>query len=188
MNKRLTAKDELTTCINNNGIHTWAELIAFVKSLPYSRNANRTDLQLVITEKKGSCSSKHALLKKVADLNKIPNIQLILGMYKMDNNNTPKIGNVLLENSINYLPEAHCYLKINGKRSDVTTFQSDFEKLEKDIIQELEIEPEQVAQFKVDYHQNFLKNWISENDQNISFDALWKIREQCIANLAKKAG
>jgi len=185
-NSKLTSKDELTAIINNNGIQTWGELIEFVKSLPYGRNSNRTDFELVITEKKGSCSSKHSLLKKVANLNDIPNIKLILGIYKMNKTNTPNIGNVLIENSIDFIPEAHCYLKIDKKRIDITTFQSDFKKLEKDIIQELEIQPEQVAEFKVEYHKDFLKKWISENNIKLDFDEIWRIREKCIANLTEK--
>jgi len=183
---KLISKDELTTIIKDSGNETWNELIQFVKELPYGRNSNRTDFGLVVLEKKGSCSSKHALLKKVADLNGILNVKLILGIYKMNRQNTPNIGNVLLENDIEFLPEAHCYLKIDDKRTDITTNNSDFDKIERDILNELEIEPEQVAEFKVDYHKEFLKKWISENKIEKEFNEIWKIREKCIENLTKK--
>ena len=184
-NRKLTSKDELTFLIKKKGIHTWEEIVEFVKGLPYGRNTNRTDFGLVITQKKGSCSSKHAMLKKVADLNKIPNIKLILGIYRMSEKNTPKIGNALTENSIDFIPEAHCYLKIDNKRTDITTYQSDFIKIENDIISELEIEAEQVSEFKVEYHKGYLKNWISENNVERNFDEIWQIREQCIKNLTE---
>ena len=99
--------------------------------------------------------------------------------------NTPKIGTVLTENSIEFIPEAHCYLKIDGIRTDLTTEKSEFKRIEKDIIQEKEIEPEQVAEFKVDYHKNFVKGWIKESHSKYEFDQLWKIREKCIANLTE---
>lgn len=181
----LTSKDKITSLITSRGIHTWSALIEFVKVLPYGRNSNRKDLELVIIEEKGSCSSKHALLKKVADLNNIPNVKLILGMYKMDQKNTRGIGMVLDNNSINFIPEAHCYLKIGSVRKDVTFSTSNFEKVENDIISELEIEPEQVTDFKVNYHKAFLKNWIIENSIQKSFDEIWAIREQCIYNLTR---
>jgi hypothetical protein len=38
-------------------------LIEKVKNIPYGRNSNRTDFSLVISENKGTCSSKHAFLK-----------------------------------------------------------------------------------------------------------------------------
>lgn len=114
MNYQLTSEDKLTATIKNSGIESWNELIEFVKKLLYGRNSNRVDFGLVISEKKGSCSSKHAFLKKVADLNKVENVKLVLGIYKMNQLNTPNIGNVLIENSIDFIPEAHCYSAIGN--------------------------------------------------------------------------
>lgn len=182
---KLISKDELTELAKSNDINSWNELTGFVKKLPYGRNKNRNDLKLVLTEKKGSCSSKHALLKAIADLNSVPNIKLILGIYKMTQINTPKIGNVLLENNINFIPEAHCYLKIGEQRLDFTNKNSDIKKIETDIIQEIEIEPEQIAKFKVDYHKDFIKNWIIENNLLLDFKEIWSLRETCIENLSK---
>ena len=47
------------------------ELIDKIKNLPYGRNANRYDFTLVLSENKGTCSSKHAFLKDFADKNEI---------------------------------------------------------------------------------------------------------------------
>jgi hypothetical protein len=182
---KLNSEDKLTRIIKNNGIESWNELILLIQNLPYGRNKNRTDFSLVLLEKKGSCSSKHALLKKAADLNGIPNIKLILGIYKMNEANTPKIGRELTKNDLEYIPEAHCFLKINGVRLDLTTANSDIKNIEKDIIQEKEIQPEQVAQFKVDFHKSFLKQWIKKNNILFNFNELWHIREQCIFNLSE---
>ena len=184
MNYKLNNNDPLTVLIHSLGIKTWNDLIIHTKNLPYGRNNNRTDLTLVISEGKGSCSSKHAFLKKVADLNNIPNIKLILGMYKMNTINTPGIGTVMSDNDIQFIPEAHCYLSINNEKTDITSENADFSALTKDIIQEIEITSEQVALFKVSYHKEYLKSWIKENDIPFSFDELWTIREQCIANLS----
>lgn len=177
------ANDELTTLIKNKGIDNWGELLEFVRNLPYGRNKNRSDFSLVIKEGKGSCSAKHALLKKIADLNKFNEVKLILGMFKMNNLNTLKIGNVITENELSYIPEAHCYLKLNNQRIDVTGLNADTDNLQSEIIEEIEIEPEQVIAFKVDYHKKFLKKWIIENHLALDFDSVWAIREQCIKNL-----
>lgn len=182
---KLTSYDELTMLAKSNGIESWNALTSFVKDLPYGRNKNRTDLGLVITEKKGSCSSKHALLKKIADLNGVPNISLILGIYKMKPSNTPKIANVLIDNTIECIPEAHCYLKVDQIRVDFTTNDSEFKKIEEDIIQEKEIEPEQVSEFKVEYHKNYLKKWITESKIGLNFEEVWQIREKCIEKLSE---
>ncbi|GHC65411.1 hypothetical protein [Ulvibacter litoralis] len=179
----LSSKDKLTELVKKNGIKTWNELTDFIKNLPYGRNKNRIDFELVISEKKGTCSSKHAILKRIADLNNIPNINLIVGIYRMNQYNTPKIGNELKDHSIEFIPEAHCYLKINGKRIDLTTRTSEFKKIEKDIIQEKEIKPEQVAEYKIEYHKDYIKHWLINEKMKFSFDQIWKIREKCIENL-----
>lgn len=179
----LFSDDELTSLILQKNIRTWSEAVNFIKQLPYGRNSNRYDLSLVLKENRGTCSSKHAFLRKIAKLNHIDNVKLILGMYKMNHLNTPKIGNILQDHHLDFIPEAHCYLMINNEMFDVTTQNSDINNLKKYIIQEIEIEPEQVDIFKVEYHQSFIKDWLSNNKIDRSFDEIWDIREKCIRNL-----
>lgn len=161
------------------------ELINKVKNIPYGRNTNRYDFSLVLSENKGTCSSKHALLKDFADKNEIKNVKLYIGIFKMNEVNTPKLGDLLSKNSINYIPEAHCYLKINQIPVDATTSDSFYDKIKHDILEEIEIIPNQVSDFKVAYHKAFLKKWIEETNQNNTFEEIWKIREQCISKLSE---
>ena len=160
------------------------ELIDRVKNIPYGRNANRHNFSLVLSENKGTCSSKHAFLKDFADKNQIENVKLYIGIFKMNETNTPKIGNLLSINNLRFIPEAHCYLKVNNVPIDATTSESFYDKIKDEIIVEIEIEPVQVNEFKVQYHQEFIKKWKMENNINLSFDEIWKIREQCINNLS----
>ena len=160
-------------------------LIEKVKNIPYGRNANRYDFSLVLSENKGTCSSKHAFLKDFADKNEIENVKLYIGIFKMNETNTPKLGDLLSNNKIKYIPEAHCYLKINQVPVDVTTVDSFYDKIKQDIVEEIEITPNQVSDFKVSYHKAFLKNWIKETNQNNTFEEIWEIREQCISKLSE---
>lgn len=179
----LTSNDNLTELLKGKSIHNWSDLIDFIRQLPYGRNLNREDLSLVIKENKGTCSSKHAFLKKVADLNNVKNVKLILGIYKMNYLNTPKIGSLITDNGLEYIPEAHCYLKLNNQRIDITNNNSNFDNIKNDILVEVEIAPEQVNTFKVEYHKVYLNNWIKENQISIDFERIWQIREQCIKEL-----
>ena len=160
-------------------------LIEKVKNIPYGRNANRYDFSLVLSENKGTCSSKHAFLKDFADKNEIENVKLYIGIFKMNETNTPKLGDLLSNNKIKYIPEAHCYLKINQVPVDVTTVDSFYDKIKQDIVEEIAITPNQVSDFKVTYHKAFLKNWIKETNQNNTFEEIWEIREQCISKLSQ---
>ena len=161
------------------------ELIDKVKNLPYGRNTNRYDFSLVLSENKGTCSSKHAFLKDFADKNKIENVKLYIGIFKMNEVNTPKLGDLLTKNNINYIPEAHCYLKINQIPVDATTSDSFYDKIKQDIMEEIEILTNQVSDFKVEYHKAFLKKWIKETYQNNTFEEIWRIREECISKLSE---
>lgn len=180
---KLISSSPISALLNQLGISSWDDLTEIVKHLPYGRNSNRHDLQLVITEKKGTCSSKHALLKQLADENKIPNVELVLGMYKMNATNTPKIGKELEKQGLEYIPEAHCYLLIENQRKDFTSPTSNFARIAHYILEETFITPAQVAEYKVQYHQTYLKQWIKKTGSRFTFDEIWKIREQCIRNL-----
>lgn len=177
------SQDKLTTLIKDQQIYNWSDLIEFIRNLPYGRNSNREDLTLVIKENKGTCSSKHALLKKVAELNNFENVKLILGIYKMNNLNTPKIGNILLENGLAYIPEAHCYLELNNQRIDITTGKSDIENIMNYLVEETEIEPDQVSKYKVEYHKKYMQDWLLETNISLGIENVWEIREQCIKKL-----
>ncbi len=164
-------------------LENWEGLTQFVRELPYGRNANRHDLGLVLTEQKGTCSSKHALLKAIADENNF-DVKLLLGIYKMNHINTPGIGNHLIDNHLEFIPEAHCYLEIAGKKFDYTTTNSSIERIQNYILEELEIQPNQVSEFKVELHKKYIKKWAVSKQLTISFEELWEIREHCIKNLS----
>lgn len=182
---KIIANNQLSKLANKLGLYDSEALIRFIQKTPYGRTSNRTDISLVFIESRGTCSSKHALIKAIATENNIQDLDLVIGMYKMSETNTPKIGHVLSENGLSYIPEAHCYLKYNNQPIDITTNNSDFEIIKNAIIEEILIQPNQIGTFKVEYHKEFMKNWLSENELSFSFNKLWSIREQCIRNLSK---
>ena len=184
MDYKLTSTEPLTQLLSSKEIFSWNEAIKFIQNIPYGRNSSRTDFSLVVTENKGTCSSKHALLKEIAIQNHIPNVQLIIGLYKMNQQNTPKIGSILSDNQLTFIPEAHCYLKINDGYLDITSKEVEFDAIKNVILEEIEIEPYQVGDFKIEYHQNYLNDWMSKNEISFSFDQIWKIRENCIENIS----
>ena len=103
-----------TLCINE-GFHDFESISSYLKSLPYGRNSDTSNFKLVLTEKKGTCTSKHALLKEIAIENNQDTVKLLVGVHKMTNKNTPGIESLLNKYNLNYLPQAHTYLKINDE-------------------------------------------------------------------------
>ncbi len=165
------------------GVNSFSEAMNFVKELPYGRNSNRSDFSLVLKENKGTCSSKHALLKSLADENQHFEVRLMLGIFKMNGINTPKVKSILEKHHMDYIPEAHNYLKINGEIFDCTTQNSSEINFVNDLIEEREILPEDVSELKIEIHQDFLKNWCKKN--KLDFEEIWTIREECIVVLSQ---
>jgi hypothetical protein len=173
-----------TKCINK-GLHAFSDAAKFIKVLPYGRNANKLNLATVFTDNRGTCSTKHALLKLLAKENGFNGLQLIMGLFKMNGQNTPKIAERISGNGLNYIPEAHCYLKYGNEIMDFTKWNASPGDFVNDLIEEIEITPEQITDFKVDYHKNYLDKWLNENIEiDFTLEELWKIREACIQDLS----
>lgn len=182
----LKSDDELTTQIIEAGIVTWNDLVRSVQNFHYARNANRCDLALVWKERKGTCSSKHAFLKHISELNNIPDVKLILAFYKMDGQNTPGVGNILEAYSLPFIPEAHCYLTVHNEVLDITKTTSDFSVYSNAIIATREITPADVIENKITWHRQFIAKWLEECQLEMTLDKVWSIRERCIQALEQQ--
>ncbi len=175
---------EISKIFLDHKISTFHEAANFVRNLPYRRNKNKFDLTSVFTDNCGTCSTKHALLKKLADENSQAELQLITGLFRMNSINTPKISAILDHSKLDYIPEAHNYLKWQNQILDFTTKSSKPFDFENDLIEEIEIQPEQIVDFKVAYHREYLTQWLIKQKLNLTLDQLWSIREHCIASLS----
>jgi hypothetical protein len=136
-----------------------------------------------VSEGKGTCTTKHALLAELAQEQNI-DVQLALGIFEMNERNTPGVGQVLTKYGLTYIPEAHCYLRYRGERIDVTGLQSGAEPIER-LLYEEPITVQQIGTYKIDLHKRFLRDWIAgtETIRGRSLEEMWCIREECIAAL-----
>lgn len=105
----------------------------------------------------------------------------MLGIFKMKGSYNKKLIPVLEKYGLNEMPEAHNYLRINGEIKDFTTNKSSAEDFRNDLVKEIEINPDQITDFKVEYHRNFLKDYLSNNPEiPYTLEEFWTIREECI--------
>ena len=182
--KTFIRKGHMSRLALDAGLSNLEMCMSYLRALPYSRNSNRTDLGLVFTEGKGTCSSKHAALKAIALEQEIHAVQLILCLYKMSADNTPGIGTHIRDANLEYLPEAHCYLDIDGEKLDLTSTSASLARIENDILHEEIIKPDQVGTYKVTAHKKFVQDWLASEHIEKSFEEVWSIRESCIASLS----
>lgn len=184
MNFQITIPGEVSDQFIDQGVYNFEMAIEFVRALEYGRTSNNPDYTLVLKEKKGTCSSKHALLAALAREQNQTDIKLVIAIYWMTEANTKGIGSHLSENGLTYLPEAHCYLKVGRKVVDVSFSDSDFNIIGTEIHAEELIEPEQIGSYKINFHKRYLENWIKGEKLSKSLEQVWEIREKCIKNLS----
>ncbi len=182
-NFTIDAVGEVPALFRERGFTDFAGAAAYISRLPYRRNRDKTQPATVLAEHCGTCSTKHALLYALAAEHGRREVVLMLGIFKMKADSTPRISATLRRHGLDYIPEAHNYLRIHGEIADYTW--PDAPDFSKDLLIEQEILPAQITDFKVDFHQAFLRSWLRENPAvPYTPEALWVIREQCIRDLA----
>lgn len=160
---------------------TFEEACYYVKNMPYKRNYNKENIYAIIEDNGGTCSTKHAYLKRISDEFSIKNVQLMLGIFMMNAKNTSKIKFVLEKYNIKEMPEAHNYLRVESKILDCTRKNSSEKDFISELAEEIEINPNQITDFKVQFHQEFLQKYLSQHPEiQYSLEKFWKIREECI--------
>jgi len=157
----------------------------FVSRLPYGRNTIVSDPLIVMRERRGTCSTKHALLRRLAREQGL-DVTLVLGIYEMNERNTPGVGPILKRHELATLPEAQCYLRFRGNRIDVTrAIEAHPAEAIAKFLHEEDITPEQIGDHKRTLHRQFLQRWIAEIETSSGRDLeeIWRIREECIKAL-----
>lgn len=180
----LSADGKATSTVLAAGCKTFNDVCLLIANLPYTRNKNPTDIISPVTEGCGTCSTKHTLLKKVAEEHGITSIVLVIGVFLMNKINTPKVASILDQYHLKGLPEAHCYLSFNNEIYDFTfaEFQLNFKD---QLILQKHFYADGIAVKKVQLHKQVIQNWIIENHIPYNTEELWTIREKCIAALSK---
>ncbi len=178
--KAITARGPAGRAFLTKGILTFHGACEHVLNLPYGRTSQRADWMLVLEEGRGTCSTKHALLASLAEELGM-DVRLMLGIYFMNERNTPGAGRILQKSEFDHFPEAHCYLLYEGQRVDVTRRPGTSEPVPA-FLQEQQISPAQIDEYKENVHKAFIRQWAP--DENI--DELWALREACIRSLSRQ--
>ena len=161
------------------GIHTFEEAMLYVAHLPYGRLAHRGDYKAVLEQGQGTCSLKHALLYELAKAHHWP-CQLWMGIFMMGSETSKNLVPILKQAGLVAIPEAHCYLTCDGSRLDATTHP--IKALDAEMfLSECCIETDDIVERKVQFHQDFIKQWSLDKPQ--TFEELWSVREACIRAL-----
>ncbi|WGK63965.1 hypothetical protein [Croceiramulus getboli] len=184
---KLKPEGPLSKMLISRGDSSYLQVVDRIARLPYGRNTNPADYASLLEQGHGSCTTKHAFLKAVADENGFTSISLNLGIYKMTTDNTPHVGPILNKYGLDFLFEAHVYLRHDDEIYDFTFPDTTDVLWEEDLFTEFDIQPNQITDYKRDTHQYFLREWIKRDTVPHDYTTLWSIREECIQAIEEGA-
>lgn len=163
------------------GFTSFLPLAKHIRRIPYGRPRNGQDILAALKEQVGTCSAKHRLLAAVAhDCGRF-DIELVVGIYGMSEENTPGVGAVLGVAGLRFIPEAHCYLRVGGRRYDFTGLRSGSASPFDALLSELVVSPATLPEEKARLHHAAVRAWSEGNA--LVFSEAWALREACIAAL-----
>jgi hypothetical protein len=181
---RIAGGSALCEDVRSLGFDSFEDLAEHVRKLPYGRIANTEDPLAVLRQGCGTCSAKHQLLATIAQDSGHSEVQLTVGIYEMSEDNTPGVGTVLKAASLTSIPEAHCYLSIEGERVDYTGLSAGSSSPFAALLAEHTVSPSNLPRIKVELHKRAIGAWA--RNRGISKEAAWATREACVAALAAK--
>lgn len=182
----LTSDEKYSARFREAGICSFQAACDFISKLPYGRNANREEFGLVLSEGKGTCSSKHALLAELALENGHPEVELIAGIFLMNGETHSKLAHFFTGKNYPNIPECHCYLRVKGERFDFTDTSGTMELIAPKLVREQRIDPSQVSDWKIVIHKDYLQRWLNRNPAvGMTLEEIWKDREEAIRLLSK---
>lgn len=186
-NFQIESDGEISQLFRKRAITDFPGAAAFIRTLPYGRNADKTNLSTVFSDNCGTCSTKHAVLKLLAEENNFEGVELTLGLFRMNARNTIEVAETLSKYGLDHIPEAHNYLKYRGEIMDCTKPDSSASDFIDDLLEETTISPGKITDYKVAYHKAYLGKWLKDNPEiRYSLEELWSIRELCIQDLATR--
>jgi hypothetical protein len=100
-------------------IRRFQDACRFVHELPYGYNSNRDEPMLLFSEKKGSCTTKHAVIATLAVEQGLP-VGKVIGVYAMTEELVTGASAILEEYGLAYVPMVHCFLQSGSIRTDLT--------------------------------------------------------------------
>lgn len=180
----LKVDSEITRAFHHLGLNDFHSACEYVQALPYGRNASRGNFLEVLSEGKGTCSSKHGLLASLAEMYQQQDIHLMVGIFLMGKETHPQLEEILEIHQLKSIPEAHAYFRFQDKRYDFTVQGKDISTIEPFIVREQRCEPNQLIDWKPMIHKHYLEGWLKRQKSDYTLEQIWEIREKCIGLLS----
>ena len=117
--KRIAENGPVSKVFIGLGITSLQAACRYVHELPYGYNSNSDDLMILFKEKKGTCTTKHAVIGTLAQELALP-VHKYVGIYAMTEEIVSGTNTLLAEFQLPYIPMLHCFLVYENFRVDLT--------------------------------------------------------------------
>ncbi|OLS14884.1 MAG: hypothetical protein RBG13Loki_1489 [Promethearchaeota archaeon CR_4] len=118
-NVKIVERGAISSKFIEIGIYELTQAIDYVHSVKYGYNSNYDDPLILFKENKGTCTSKHTTIARLAKELNIPLFKNV-GIYKMTEEIVTGTQEILNVHHIPYIPMIHCFLVYQQKRFDLT--------------------------------------------------------------------
>ena len=179
---KITPQGEISKKFIKMGISSFKEACLYVHDMEYGYNSTYDDDMILFKEKKGTCTTKHAIIAGLASELDI-SLKKNVGVYRFTEEITTGAQEILNKYEIPYVPMVHCFLVYNDYRFDLTEGNDNGKKTSiKEFIQTREVEPFISRKDEYMWYKKVLKEKIllSAEMEGITERSLLKEREESI--------
>lgn len=117
--KEITAKGMMSEKFLELGIRTLKEACMYVHKIPYGYNSDKDNEMILFIENKGSCTTKHGVIAKLAEELAIP-LHKKVGIYKLTEEITAGAEQIMEKYQVPFIPMVHCFLEYKEYWFDLT--------------------------------------------------------------------
>ena len=171
------------------GIGTFHEACQWTKDLPYSINFNNKDSLILFEESRGTCTTKHGAIARLALEHSLP-IYKNLGFYRLNDEIVTGVDVLLASYSLDFIPQIHCFLAYENYRVDLTEGNCNGKnKTVEDYDFVVQVAPDLIHEQHQTYYRKYLKQYadvssaLAKLEENTVMDLLAKcdrqLRNQC---------
>ncbi|OLS14387.1 MAG: hypothetical protein RBG13Loki_2036 [Promethearchaeota archaeon CR_4] len=147
------------------GLLEFSQAIQYVHSVKYGYNSNYDDPLILFKENKGTCTSKHATIARLAEEQDIPLFKNV-GIYKMTEEIVTGTQEILTAHDIPYIPMIHCFLVYQQHRFDLTEGNANGKKRPiNNFIQIKQVSPEFSQKEEYLWFKDVLRGVILKSDE-----------------------
>jgi hypothetical protein len=117
--KEIVSNGTISTKFLSLNISSFKEACLYVHNLRYGYNSDKDDELILFKEQKGSCTTKHGVIAKLAEELAIPLYKKV-GIYKLTEKIVTGTKTIIEKYGLPYVPMVHCFLAYKDYRFDLT--------------------------------------------------------------------